>query len=105
MGHQLIHASRKLLYSLRFLTYMKMVNSTWFYGPRTTTFALKVFISTTFVTQSFDLKMTYFRKIRTTLIAISAYLEAKFDYGYFMKKFAFGFLDSTQKISSHSEQN
>ena len=40
---------------------MKMVNSTWFYGPGTTTFAHKVFISTTFVTQSFDLKMTYFR--------------------------------------------
>merc|ERR1712112_333532 len=86
MGHQWIHASRKLLYSLRFLTYMKMVNSTWFYGPRTTTFALKVFISTTFVTQSFDLKMPYFRKIRATLIAILAYLEAKFDYGYFIIK-------------------
>ena len=55
-----IHASLKLLYSLCFLTYMKMVNSTWFYGPGTTTFAHKVFISTTFVTQSFDLKMTYF---------------------------------------------
>merc|ERR1712030_22014 len=38
-----------------------MVNSTWFYGPGTTTFTHKVFISTTFVTQSFDLKMTYFR--------------------------------------------
>ena len=55
-----LHASLKLLYSLCFLTYMKMVNSTWFYGPGTTTFAHKVFISTTFVTQSFDLKMTYF---------------------------------------------
>ena len=56
-----IHASLKLLYSLCFLTYMKMVNSTWFFGPGTTTFAHKVFILTTFVTQSFDLKMTYFR--------------------------------------------
>merc|ERR1712163_84900 len=56
-----IHASLKLLYSLSFLTYMKMVNSTWFFGPGTTTFAHKVFILTTFVTQSFDLKMTYFR--------------------------------------------
>ena len=56
-----IHASLKLLYSLCFLTYMKMVNSTWFFGPGTTTFAHKVFISTTFVTQCFDLKMTYFR--------------------------------------------
>ena len=52
----------------------------------------------------FDLKMTYFRKIRATSIAISAYLEAKFDYGYFIKKFAFGFHDSTHKISSPSEQ-
>ena len=26
-----IHASLKLLYSLCFLTYMKMVNSSWFY--------------------------------------------------------------------------
>merc|ERR1711867_31253 len=55
-----IHASLKLIYSHCFLTYMKMVNSTWFFGPGTTTFAHKVFISTTFVTQSFDLKMTYF---------------------------------------------
>merc|ERR1712237_262917 len=55
-----IHASLKLLYSLCFLTYMKMVNSTWFYGPGTTNFAHKVFISTTFVTQSFYLKITYF---------------------------------------------
>merc|ERR1712089_37302 len=38
-----------------------MVNSKWFFSPGTTTFAHKVFISTTFVTQSFDLKMTYFR--------------------------------------------
>merc|ERR1711867_248963 len=38
-----------------------MVNSTWFNGLGTTTFAHKVFISTTFVTQCFDLKMTYFR--------------------------------------------
>ena len=37
-----IHASRKLLYSLCFSTYMKMVNSTWFYGPGATTFAHKV---------------------------------------------------------------
>merc|ERR1712101_30823 len=55
-----IHASLKLLYSLCFLTYMKMVNSTWFFGLGTTTFAHKVFISTTFVTQSFNLKITYF---------------------------------------------
>merc|ERR1711895_277820 len=101
--HQWIHASRKLLYSLCFLTYMKMVNTTWFYGPRTTTFAHKVFISITFVKQSFDLKMTYFRIIRATLIAISAYLEAKFDYGYFIKKYAFGFHDSTQVIPSKIE--
>ena len=40
---------------------MKIVNRTWFYGLRTTTFAHKVFILTTFVTQSFDLKMTYLR--------------------------------------------
>ena len=59
-----IHASLKLLYSLYFSTYMKMVNSIWFYRPGTTTFAHKVFISTTFVTQSFDLKMTYFRHSR-----------------------------------------
>ena len=56
-----IHASKKLLYSLCFSKYMKMVNSTCFYGHGTTTFAHKVLISTTFVTQSFDLKMTYFR--------------------------------------------
>ena len=56
-----IHVSLKLLYSLCFLTYMKMVNSKWFYGPGTTTFAHTVFISPTFVTQSFNLKMTYFR--------------------------------------------
>ena len=37
-----IHASQKLLYSLCFSTYMKMVNSTWFYGPGTTTFTHKV---------------------------------------------------------------
>ena len=43
-------------------------------------------------------------RIRATLIAISPYLGAKFDYGYFIKKFAFGFHDSTQKISSHFEQ-
>ena len=55
-----IHASWKLLYSHYFSSYMKMVNSTWFYGPGSTTFAHKVLISTTFVTQSFDLKMTYF---------------------------------------------
>ena len=42
---------------------MKMVNSIWFYGPGMTTFTHKVFILTTFVTQSFDLKMTYFPKI------------------------------------------
>ena len=86
-----IHASLKLLYSLCFLTYMKMVNSTWFYGPGTTTFAHKVFILTTFVTQSFDLKMTYFQKIRATLIAISRFLEVKFDYGYFIFFFALSF--------------
>ena len=40
-----------------------MVNSIWFYGPSMTTFAHKVFISTTFVTQSFDLKMTNFLKV------------------------------------------
>ena len=57
-----IHASLKLLHSLCFSTYMKMVNSTWFYGPGTTTFAYKVFIFTTLITQSFDLKMTYFRR-------------------------------------------
>merc|ERR1712089_71160 len=56
-----IHASLKMLYSLCFLTYMKMVNSIWFFGPGTTTFAHKVFILTSFVTQSFYLKMTYFR--------------------------------------------
>ena len=55
-----IHASQKFLYSLCFSIYMKMVNITWFYGPRTTTFAHKVFISTTFITQSFDFKITYF---------------------------------------------
>ena len=55
-----IHASQKLLYSLHFSTYKKMVNSTRFYGPSTTTFAHKVLISTTFVTKSFDFKMTYF---------------------------------------------
>ena len=37
-----------------------MVNSTWFYDLGTTTFAHKVFIMITFVTQSFDFKMTYF---------------------------------------------
>ena len=37
-----------------------MVISTWFYGPRTTIFAHKVFISTTFLTQ-FLYQMTYFR--------------------------------------------
>ena len=37
-----IHASWKLLYSLRFSTYMKMVNNTWFYGPGATTFTDKV---------------------------------------------------------------
>ena len=57
----LIHASLKLIYSLCFSTYIKMVNSTWFYGPGTTTFTHKVFILTTLVTQSFDLKMTNFR--------------------------------------------
>ena len=55
-----IHASRKLLYSLHFSTYMKMVNSTHFYRSGTTTFTHKVLISTTFVKQSFDLKMTCF---------------------------------------------
>ena len=43
-------------------------------------------------------------KIRTTLIAISPYLEAKFDYGYFIKKIALGFHDSTQKNSSHFDE-
>jgi len=57
-----IHASPKSLYSLCFSTYMKTVNITWFYGPGATTFAHKVLISTTFVTQSFDFKMTYFRR-------------------------------------------
>ena len=57
-----IHASLKFIYSLCFLTYMKMVDSTWFYGLGTTTFAHKDFISKTFVTQSFDFKMTYFRR-------------------------------------------
>ena len=55
-----IHASRKLLYSLCFSKYMKIINSTLFYGPRTTTFEHRVFISTTFITQSFVFKMTYF---------------------------------------------
>ena len=55
-----IHASQKLLYSLCFSTYMKMVNSTWFYGPSAKTLAHKVFISTTFVTQSFDLRFPIF---------------------------------------------
>ena len=55
-----MHASQKLLYSLRYSTYMKIVNSTWFYGSATITFTQKIFIWTTFVTQSFDLKMTIF---------------------------------------------
>ena len=65
-----IYASLKLLYSLCFSTYMKMVNSIWFYGPGTTTFAHKVFISTTFVTQSFDLKMTYFLKVYFCMLVL-----------------------------------
>ena len=56
-----IQASQKLLYSLCISKYMKMINITWIYGPRTTTFAHKVYISTTLVTQSFDFKITYFR--------------------------------------------
>ena len=40
-----------------------------------------------------------------TLIVISPYIEAKFDYGYFVIFFAFWFHDSTQKISSHFNQN
>ena len=66
-----IHASQKLLYSLRFSIYMKMVNSTWFYGSGETTFAHKFFISTTFATQSFDLKLSnypYTMYYQTTLI-------------------------------------
>ena len=55
-----IHASLKLLYSLCFSTYVKIVHSTWFYGPSTTTLTYKVFIWTMFVTQSFGLKITYF---------------------------------------------
>ena len=55
-----IHASLKLLYSLCFSTYIKIVYSTWFYGPSTTTLTYKVFIWTMFVTQSFGLKITYF---------------------------------------------
>ena len=43
-------------------------------------------------------------KICVTLIAISPYLGAESDYGYFIIYFAFGFHDSTQKISSHFEQ-
>ena len=36
-------------------------------------------------------------KICATLIAISRYLEAKFDYGYFINFFALWFQNSTQK--------
>ena len=43
--------------------------------------------------------------IFVTLIAILRYLEAKFDYGYFIIFFVLWFHDSTQKISSHFEQN
>ena len=55
-----IHASLKLLYSLCFSTYIKIVYSTWFYWPSTTTLTYKVFIWTMFVTQSFGFKITYF---------------------------------------------
>ena len=41
---------------------------------------------------------------KTKIVAISRYLEAKFDYGYFIIFFALWFHDSTQKISSHFEQ-
>ena len=71
-----IHASLKLLYSLCFLTYMKMVNITWFYGPGPTTFAHKVYNSTTFLPQSFELKMTYFQRwhFQTKDLAISCWV-------------------------------
>ena len=55
-----IYTSLKLLYSLCFSTYIKIVHSTWFYGPSTTTLTHKIFIWTMFVTQSFGLKITYF---------------------------------------------
>ena len=40
-----------------------------------------------------------------TLITILLYLEAKFDYGYFIILFALWFSDFTQKISSNFKQN
>ena len=39
-----------------------------------------------------------------TLIAILHYIEAKFDYGYFVILFALWFSDVTHKISSYFEQ-
>merc|ERR1712041_41860 len=41
--------------------------------------------------------------IRATLITILRYLEAKFDYGYFIIFFALWFQDSTQVISTKNE--
>ena len=38
------------------------------------------------------------------LIAILHYIEAEFDYDYFIIFFALWFLDFTKKISSHFEQ-
>ena len=32
------------------------------------------------------------------------YLEAKFDYGYFILYYSYGYYNSTQKISAHFEQ-
>ena len=42
-------------------------------------------------------------KIRTNLIAISCYLEAKFDYGYFIIIFALWLKDFTQVILTKNE--
>ena len=44
-------------------------------------------------------------KIRATLIAISCYLEAKFDYGYFIICSSFGSQDSTKEIQIISSKN
>ena len=56
------------------------------------------------VAKSRTKKIFHTVKICTTLIAISPYLEAKFDYSYFIIFFVLWFHDSTQKISSHFEQ-
>ena len=37
-------------------------------------------------------------------IVILWYLEAKFDYGYFILYYSYGYYDSTHKISAHFEQ-